>query len=500
MRTTLRLPVLALAAALVATVAFAQQTTVLFENTTGALTRPSAATFRSANSIQPLDADLTSWAAITRASGFDTFTATPSSANLIGLLTDETGTGAAVFATTPTLVTPNIGAATGTSVNLTGGITLGADITDTGPLTINATGNIALAPSAGNIVTTARRFTVTDTTASTSTTTGSATFGGGVGVAGAVWAGSQYNLSTSSAIYGQWNSTSTDARFEFQGTGVRTGLIGWNASNFFLQSDNSRGIQLITAASSRLNIGTDGIVAVTAGTSSTSPTTGALTVAGGVGVAGALNVGTTATVGTTFVVGPTTHSTATPIRVRSDQNTAPSVLFENLDAGASAASSFQATTNGGGVVMRMHSAAHSIWPDTGIVYTDSVTSGGLVLGTGMSAPVAFYTNNTERVRISDTGLRVGTGGTHTDLIVSATGTVDYGSIAAGAEATLTITVTGAATGDSVSLGWGAVLPDGIVVKQYWVSASNTVSIRVRNETAGAIDPASQTVRATVISF
>ena len=38
-----------------------------------------------------------------------------SSANLLGALTDETGTGSAVFATSPTLVTPVLGAATGTS-------------------------------------------------------------------------------------------------------------------------------------------------------------------------------------------------------------------------------------------------------------------------------------------------------------------------------------------------------------------------------------------------
>jgi len=49
-----------------------------------------------------------------------TFLATPSSANLAAALTDETGTGAAVFANTPTLVTPVIGAATGTSLSTTG--------------------------------------------------------------------------------------------------------------------------------------------------------------------------------------------------------------------------------------------------------------------------------------------------------------------------------------------------------------------------------------------
>jgi len=57
-------------------------------------------------------------------SGVATFLATPSSANLISAITDETGTGALVFANTPTLVTPVIGAATGTSLTLTGGGTL----------------------------------------------------------------------------------------------------------------------------------------------------------------------------------------------------------------------------------------------------------------------------------------------------------------------------------------------------------------------------------------
>jgi hypothetical protein len=48
--------------------------------------------------------------------GVATFLATPSSANLASAVTDETGTGALVFANTPTLVTPELGAATGTSI------------------------------------------------------------------------------------------------------------------------------------------------------------------------------------------------------------------------------------------------------------------------------------------------------------------------------------------------------------------------------------------------
>ena len=51
------------------------------------------------------------------ATGVATFLATPSSANLAAALTDETGTGANVFANTPTLVTPVLGVATATSIN-----------------------------------------------------------------------------------------------------------------------------------------------------------------------------------------------------------------------------------------------------------------------------------------------------------------------------------------------------------------------------------------------
>lgn len=57
--------------------------------------------------------------------GIATFLATPSSANLAAAVTDETGSGALVFATSPTLVTPTLGVATATSLAFsptTGGI------------------------------------------------------------------------------------------------------------------------------------------------------------------------------------------------------------------------------------------------------------------------------------------------------------------------------------------------------------------------------------------
>jgi len=51
-------------------------------------------------------------------SGIATFLATPTSANLDAAVTDDTGAGTLVFSNTPTLTTPVIGAATGTSLSL----------------------------------------------------------------------------------------------------------------------------------------------------------------------------------------------------------------------------------------------------------------------------------------------------------------------------------------------------------------------------------------------
>jgi hypothetical protein len=74
--------------------------------------------------FQPLAAALTSWAGITRASGFDTFTATPSSANLRALLTDESGTGSAYFqggdAGTPSAINLSNGTALPVSSGISG--------------------------------------------------------------------------------------------------------------------------------------------------------------------------------------------------------------------------------------------------------------------------------------------------------------------------------------------------------------------------------------------
>lgn len=80
--------------------------------------------------VQAYDADLTTWAGITPGSNVGTFLATPSSANLQSALTDETGTGAAVFATSPTLVTPLLGTPTSGVLTTCTGLPISTGLTD----------------------------------------------------------------------------------------------------------------------------------------------------------------------------------------------------------------------------------------------------------------------------------------------------------------------------------------------------------------------------------
>lgn len=77
------------------------------------------------------------------------------SADLAAALSDETGTGLVVFNNTPSLVAPSIGAATGTSLNITGLVTSGnATLCATSVALTNAAGAAAgtlnNAPTAGN--------------------------------------------------------------------------------------------------------------------------------------------------------------------------------------------------------------------------------------------------------------------------------------------------------------------------------------------------------------
>jgi hypothetical protein len=92
------------------------------------------------------------------------------------------------------------------------------------------------------------------------------------------------------------------------------------------------------------------------------------------------------------------------------------------------------------------------------------------------------------------GVKIGSAGTGVLKFASGTVTIDFGSVSANNTGTQTATITGAATGDVVLLNIPSGLEAGLVLAGCYVSAADTITVRLANVTGSPIDPASASYR------
>jgi hypothetical protein len=287
-------------------VAYTNLTTIgSLSNGTGFLKNTGSGTFTYAN---PAVSEITGLG-----TGVATWLATPSSTNFAGAITDETGTGSIVLATSPTLITPSIGIASGTSLNVSGQLT-STVATGTAPLVVTSTtpvsnlsigGNAATATTATNIAGGLSGSIPYQTAAGTTSLLAKGTNGQILTLESGLPAWTASSAVTSiGAILG--SSTANGASITLNvlnlspadgtnGGVVTTAVQTFAGAKTFSANTAVSGTSTLTVGTGATSLGgtlgVSGATNISSATPSSSTSTGALVVTGGVGIGGATYIG-----------------------------------------------------------------------------------------------------------------------------------------------------------------------------------------------------------------
>lgn|SRR5574343_32868 len=102
--------------------------------------------------------------------------------------------------------------------------------------------------------------------------------------------------------------------------------------------------------------------------------------------------------------------------------------------------------------------------------------------------------------VSTNGITVGTSSVKLTQVYKGTIAVDPGSLTTLTSTDVSVTITGAATGDMVIVNPPSTLESTLACGGAYVSAANTVKIRISNVSSGTVDGASLTWSYAILRF
>jgi hypothetical protein len=224
----------------------------------------------------------------------------------IGSTTPSTGAFTTLTSTATFIASGNIVAGSGTaSTNTTTGalvVTGGAGVSgaiNAGTLTVNGATQLSSTLNVTSTATVNGNLVAAATTTSTSTTTGALVVSGGVGTAGNIYSGGNHTAANGLYSTGAFNGGYADGIVVDYTSGLGRISVG-SADGLKVYNNGPAGTELFV-------IDQSGNIVIPATTTSTSTSTGALTVKGGVGIAGTIVAGGNIVAGS----GTNTTSTAT---------------------------------------------------------------------------------------------------------------------------------------------------------------------------------------------